>query len=147
MNFIKASGDWINRNWSKLIPEIMELVLKSEGVTPDHRVLNDMLSGFVLGALNLWLFVEGSEMKGFLVTSYGLGGPAGNSACYVRQLRMFETMPPEDMQKALEVLKEECFKRGCTHIIAVTDNPAVAKIAENYGAYTDTRMIWSVHNG
>ena len=60
---------------------------------------------------------------------------------------LFETMPPEEMAKALETLKEECFKRGCTHIIAVTNNPAVAKIAENYGAYIDTRMIWSVHNG
>jgi len=124
--------DQIASQWDILKPAI-EASLPSNTVGSEVG-MNNLLKSLVSGKMHCWILTDVDESEPYaLATTSFLVDPIGAVSLFVYSLYGYKPIPMDLWIEGFKGLQKWASSKGCSNVLAFTDNKRVMDIVENIG--------------
>lgn len=146
--FIKLDAKAISNLWPTIRQGILETI-PPPGARATADAVANMLHKMLNGDIDVWVSCEKDKLNFCCITTEVADSGTGQMSTLIYALFSLkgfgEEISEDEYREGFSILAQRARSLGHTSVWAITDSPHVAKLAQNFGANTEKRMLeWSV---
>lgn len=136
---IRLTAEQVVREW-EVVKHAMHATAY-EKVYDDPEKVRDYLRELIVGTMQVWAIVEAEEFVGFLSTRFSNDATIGARRLEIYSLFGFRDVGLKTWAACYVILKRFALANNCKHIMAITDQEAIIKLAKRFKADTSQTLI------
>lgn len=136
---IKLLPDQIIKEW-KVVRYAIEQS-NPEQLFSTNEAIRDYLRNIIIGEMQVWAIVQDDEFVGLGVTAFSRDRMMGVKRLEIHSLYSFRAIATKTWVTCYVTLRRFAKANNCSHIMAITDQDNVIRLAQRMGGDTSQTML------